>query len=247
MSRVRRHAIAALVVAFVVSVNVPFAMLVERFGYDDVLREPAAVVLERFADGGGGLIAAWLAFGLGSLLFVPVALALARALRGEPARSPSTITVLGLASAILQSVGLLRWVFVVPGLAALHADPATDPATRAAAVVGFELVHQYGGVLIGEFLGQLLLVAWTVGTSWPLLALSGAWRALGIAGLAISVGWLIGFSELLATALPGVVVVEAAPVAFMAWEAWLVAIAVVLVLRPVRSDPSSAGVRATTA
>lgn len=239
MTHTRSLARAAGVVAFVAAVNIPFALLVEHFGYDDVLREPAAIVLERFAAGGPTLVAIWFAFALGSLLFVPVALAFARELRGESAARPSVVTLLGIASALLQAIGLLRWVFVVPGLAARHADPGASEMAREAAVAGFELVHQYGGVVIGEFLGQLLLVGWTVGTAWPLLARGGAWRLLGLAGLAISVGWVVGFTELIGTALPGVVVIEAAPIAFMAWEAWLVAIAVMWAVGPMRASLGS--------
>lgn len=233
MNASRPFGTAALVVAFVAAVNVPFALLVERFGYDDVLREPASVVLERFAAGGPALVAIWLAFALGSLLFVPVATGMARALRDESVARPSVVTLLGIASALLQAIGLLRWVFVVPGLAERHLDPAASDFAREAAVAGFQLVHQYGGVVIGEFLGQLLLVGWTVGTAWPLLARGGAWRVIGLAGLLISIGWVVGFTELLATALPGVLAIEAAPIAFMAWEAWLLAIAAMWMFGPV--------------
>jgi hypothetical protein len=51
---------------------------------------------------------------------------------------------------------LWRWVFVVPGLARTHADPSADPAAKRAAEQTFELINQYGGVAIGEHLGQLL-------------------------------------------------------------------------------------------
>jgi hypothetical protein len=37
---------------FVAVVNTAFALLVDRFGYDDILREPAAAILARFAAGG---------------------------------------------------------------------------------------------------------------------------------------------------------------------------------------------------
>lgn len=228
MTLSRPHATAALTAAFLVAVNVPYAMLIERFGYDDILREPAAVVLRTFAAGGPTLVAIWLAFALGCLLFVPVAASIAQALRDEQASRLSPLTLVGVLSALLQAVGLLRWVFVVPVLARIHGDPAASDAAREAALVGFQVVHQYGGVVIGELLGQLLLVAWTLGIARLLLARGGAWTLLGGAGVVIGAAWVVGFTELLGTAMPGIAVIEAAPFAFMAWEAWLAALAAAL-------------------
>ena len=62
----RRKAGLAMI-AFVVAANVPFAMLVETFGYDDVLREPPLEVLAAFNAGGQPLILIWLAFAVVAL------------------------------------------------------------------------------------------------------------------------------------------------------------------------------------
>jgi hypothetical protein len=135
----------------------------------------------------------------------------------------------GVASAILQAAGLLRWVFVVPALARAHVDTSASEATREAVLVVFQTVHQYGGVLIGEFLGQCFLIAWTAGTCLAMLRMRGPLRWLGACGLATVPLWLLGFSELIASAVPGWPVLELAPIAFIAWEAWLVAVAVTLI------------------
>lgn len=230
MTPSRPFATAALLLFFVAAVNLAFALLVDRFGYDDVLREPAGVILARVAAGGTPLVLIWLAFSLGALCFVPVVLLLARELDplAEPGVGP--VAALGIAAAVLQAAGLLRWVFVVPGLARTYLEPGASEASRDAALVVFEAVHQYGGVLIGEFLGQCFLIAWTAGTCAALLRLGGAMRWLGALGLATVPAWLLGFSELLAPSLPGLPVLELAPVAFIAWEAWLAAVAVALIV-----------------
>jgi hypothetical protein len=56
----------------------------------------------------------------------------------------------------VQAIGLWRWVFVIPSLAAAYADPAASPETQAAAERAFDILNRYGGVAIGEHLGQLL-------------------------------------------------------------------------------------------
>ena len=104
--------------------------------------------------------------------------------------------------------------------------------------------------MIGEFLGQVFLVAWTIGTCAAMLRSDRALRWLGRAGLLTVPLWILGFSELLATVMPSVASLELAPVAFMAWEAWLTAVAIALLAQAVgdrRSSPSSPAVATTPA
>jgi len=67
--KTKRKAGAAMV-GFAVAANIPFALLVDRFGYDDVLREPPLDVLRAFEAGGPELILIWLAFALCALAFL---------------------------------------------------------------------------------------------------------------------------------------------------------------------------------
>jgi hypothetical protein len=60
----------------------------------------------------------------------------------------------GALAGIVQAIGLSRWVFVVPGLARDHARG--EDAIRFAAERTFDMLNQFGGVAIGEHLGQLL-------------------------------------------------------------------------------------------
>lgn len=48
-------------------VNIPYALLISNFNYPDILREPAGVVLTKFAEGGSGLIYTWLFSALAGL------------------------------------------------------------------------------------------------------------------------------------------------------------------------------------
>jgi hypothetical protein len=69
-------------------------------------------------------------------------------------------TFVGAASVLLSLIGFLRWVFVVPPLAGSYM--AGDATTRAAAWMA---QHQFGGALLGEHLGQLLAIGWSVTVS----------------------------------------------------------------------------------
>jgi hypothetical protein len=148
--------LSAIVLAIVF--NIPFSVLAATYNYPDVLRGPAGEALDQFAAGGANLILTWHAFALSALALAPVAIALSL----TPARV-TTKPVLSIGAAILgalagvtQAMGLWRWVFVIPSLAQTHADPNATTDTKLAAERAFDILNQYGGLAIGEHLGQLL-------------------------------------------------------------------------------------------
>jgi hypothetical protein len=209
--------------------NATFALLGARFDYPDILRRPTDEILERFHAGGSSLILLWWAFMLSGLLFIAAAVLLGQALGFDGV--VVVATTFGVLAGLVQTLGLLRWVYVVPPLARAHADPALDPAQRAANAALFRAFHQYLGVGVGEHLGSLLTGAWTllfglalvVGTTLP------TW--LGWPGLVIGAGLAIGSAEYLGPneergwRLAG----AAIPILFVAWSVWLLAIGIVLI------------------
>lgn len=147
-------------IALAIGFNIPFAVLGSTFDYPGILRGPAAAVLERFQEGGAGLVLTWYAFMLSAVLMVPVAVGLAATLPGLAERPTARMLALaaGCAAGILQAIGLSRWVFAVPSLARVQADPAATEAARIQAQSAFELLNNWGGVAIGEHLGQIFTV-----------------------------------------------------------------------------------------
>ncbi len=133
-------------IALAVLFNLPFARLAATFDYPDILREPTEAILAAFNAGGTDLVATWYAFAFAAILMVPVSLAHAFA-KGRLAAQPEwaiSAALLGVLAGLLQAMGLLRWVLVVPALAA-----ANDTQ-------GFALIHAYSGMALGEHLGMLL-------------------------------------------------------------------------------------------
>lgn len=51
---------AGLTLLFLVSATVPYVWPITHFGYDDILREPTAVILRSVHAGGAPLVWAWL-------------------------------------------------------------------------------------------------------------------------------------------------------------------------------------------
>lgn len=204
-------------IALGIGFNIPYGILAAIYDYPAILRQPAGVGLDRFAAGGAGLVLAWYAFMLAALALVPLALALT--LTPERlSRSPALAiggAVTGALAGLVQAIGLSRWVFVIPELARSH--------EREAAARAFDLMNAFGGVAIGEHLGQLLtalfaaqVAALQMREGHGLLALAGQLTAAGIA---------IGTLEGLAIALraDGAIFSAATIAGFLGLSAWLVA------------------------
>jgi Domain of unknown function (DUF4386) len=217
--------ISWLLILGAIGVFVPFTVLTMTFDYPDVLREDPGTVLTKFQAGGSGLIFTWLAFGL---LGFPLLIAYVLIGQQLESRLPFMrwATTLGVISGVVQIVGLLRWVFVVPALAQAYLH-APDEATRAAAKMAFVTIHQFGGVLLGEHLGQLLTVAWTVALCY------GSWRLglfrvwVSVLGVLAAVIYFLAQGELLATVIPGFPVWDLAGfLGSTLWLVWLVVIGV---------------------
>jgi hypothetical protein len=135
-----------------------------------------------------------------AILLVPILLlpaALGR--RDDPVLRAATFV--GAASVLLSLIGFLRWVFVVPPLAEGYV--AGDPITQAAVAAAWTAQHQFGGALLGEHLGQLLVIGWSVTVSLRVLRTGVLWRWVGWAGLLASGLYLFNQGDILATAVPG--------------------------------------------
>ena len=136
----------------------------------------------------------------------------------------------GAAGAVAQIIGLLRWPFVVPTLARMYTAAQATTATRQAVEAVFQAVHQYGGVVLGEHIGQAFTILWMVLLSFWLLRESMLPRWLAWAGLAASVVYVFAQGELLATAMPSIRYWgEAGLAGSLMWLGWLIALGVVLI------------------
>jgi hypothetical protein len=227
-------------------VNVPYMMLITNFNYPDILREPASEILTQFQAGGTSLILTWLAFAWVGLPLIFGTLMLKRVLEPEGHTLLETATTFGLISLVLAVAGLTRWVFVVPVLANLYTDPASSEATRAAALVTFQAVHQYGGVIIGEHISQFMTVVWMALISGMMLRskIFRAWQ--GWFGFVAAFIYLLAQTELLATVIPGFPVVpETGLIGSVLWLLWMIVMGVALLLaNPATATQTTARVAA---
>lgn len=223
-----RKATGILFIVGAVLVNVPYTLLIMNFDYPDILRQPAGEILERFAAGGPSLVWTWLAFAWVGLPILFGILLLPKAMEDD---SPAGQIGLyfGAAGALAQIIGLLRWPFVVTALAQTYTDPAASPATRDAVSAVFQAVHQYGGVVLGEHIGQLFTIIWMTAICLSILRSKRFPRWFSISGLIAAGVYLLAQGELLATALPGFPVWgEAGLIGSILWLVWLIVFGILL-------------------
>jgi len=131
--------IGFLLILGAIGIFIPYTILTITFNYPDVLRQDSVTILTEFHKGGAALIFTWLAF---ALLGIPLLIAYSLIGQKLEPKMPHIkwVTTLGIISGVVQIIGLLRWVFVVPVLAAEFVS-TTNPATQEAIKISL-IVHQ---------------------------------------------------------------------------------------------------------
>jgi hypothetical protein len=211
--------------------NVAFFELGRAFDYPAILRREPGEILRRFVAGGSGLLLRWHLLFVSALGMLPLAVLLAVVLDAGPVLTPLSMVV-GVVAALVQALGLGRWLYAVPELARRYvaADGAEASTTRQSIEIAFAVLHRYLGVGVGEHLGYLATGLWTILVAFSILqgAVVAGW--LAIVGVGIGVALLVGTLEFVGPnerdgwALAGTIV----PIAYIAWSIWLVVLGLML-------------------
>lgn len=207
-----------LLITGAIALLIPYTILAMIFEYPAILRQETATILTKFHEGGSALVGTWFAFAITGIPLIPAYIMIGQQHENKAPmiRMATTIGVVGL---IVQMIGLLRWTFVVPVLANTFVS-ATDEATKAAAIVAFKTIHQFAGVLLGEHLGQLFTIAWTIMLSLSFAKMKVMPKWVNTLGVGSAIIYLLAQLELFATVIPGMPVWE--PAGFTGSTLWLV-------------------------
>lgn len=209
----RSIAVASVPVLF----GIGYTQLAIAFDYPKILRLPALEILGRYRDHQAEIAPYWWLMFLAAVAFAPVGTMLPRWLGLTGTRATFAQTV-GLLASVVQFLGLSRWVFAVP----LLARQAADPADQKMASLLFELIHQWFGVGLGEWLGYLFTATWTAVIAARLLARS---RGMAFTGFVIALGIAAGLMEVFGVAAAGPI----NAIAYSLWVIWMIGIAIVMV------------------
>jgi uncharacterized protein DUF4386 len=202
---------AVLLILAAVLANVAFTALGSIFDYPDVLDRPAGEVLASFRAHEGAVSAWFTVLALSAALLAPIAVGAGRL---SARRAMRIAVAVGIAAAVVQVIGLLRWPILVPGYAA---DDARDSFTTASDILG---------TAIGETIGYLLTALWTALVIAALgRAFAGRWFVvLGAASAALVFAGV--FAPL------GAELIDTANfIGYVLWSVWLIAFGIVLLVR----------------
>ncbi len=185
---------AVLLLVEVALINVCFLVLQSVFEFPAILNKPAAHVLPLFYKNSSIIIPTYYAFTLSSLLLIPLALLLHRLLTTKPSTFMNITTTIGVVTAIFQTLGFIRWPFLVPYLATTYVHAQTSDVTRQSIEVFYNAFNIYAGHTVGEHLGFLFNAVWGILLSIAILRsplfTGRSWRWIGIVGIILSVGIL---------------------------------------------------------
>jgi Domain of unknown function (DUF4386) len=200
----------------------PLGVLGTAIGWPASLGDPASVALPRLLEQEPIVRFGYLVYLAYSVLFLPVAVWTTRALTNG-ARSLLASTAIGfaVASTLARTIGILRWLTVMPGLARAY------PSAPDQIALLYQALNGYGGG-IGELLGVSLFAVGWLGCTMVL-----AWRT------GVAPRWLIiaGGIATVALALPLIELAGVDPgaltsVGTTALQLWFLATAFVLARSP---------------
>ena len=204
---------------------VPYTILTIIFDYPHILREETGFVLTKFYNGGTTLIIVWWLFAIVGLPILEAYILIGQKLESKfyYVRWATTLAII---SGIVQIIGLLRWTFVVPVLAKTYVTSQNESVRETCKII-FQAVHQYGGVVLGEHIGQLFTIAWVMMISSVFHKLNLMPKWIIWLGYISSFIFLLAQGELFATVISGFPVWSLAGlIGSTLWLIWMIIIGI---------------------
>ena len=222
-----------LLVASAVLAAVGAVVLGAAFGWPAVLDEPGTVALPLFAEAETAVRVGFVLELVSSLLLVPAAFGLAVAL-GRDTAAVRALTTFGVAGALFQMLGWVRWPIAVPGLSERFADPAASEVERAATAASYDVLNAYAGGAVGEHLGWLMQAPWAIAIGVLAMAAAGLPRWFGVVGVVSAALWAVLIvPEPYVEALGSDGVATVAFGVYTVWFVWLAALGALVGVRSV--------------
>ncbi len=219
----------ALLIAALVLTSVGSLMLGAVFDWPARLDDPASTALPEFAAHATAIRVGFYFQLLSSLALVPAAIGLSRLF--PPSATNQALTTMGVAGALVQLLGWVRWPVTVPSLAHNYLAAAEGSPERAAIGASYDMLNVYAGGSLGEHLGFLLQGIWAIGLAILFIrhGIISRWSAIvsGVASVIWMPMWLS--SQLFGTHIS--VDATIAVIAYTVWLLWLGVVGGILMAR----------------
>ncbi len=178
-----------------------FYTLGTSINWPESLGQPADVVFPLIVEQSPSVFGGYYLYMLSSIMLIPMAIFFKGALKDSDDKILSAflnlVVALGIVSASMKVLGIMRWLFAMPMLANVYLDPDSSEALRQAAVMNYDLLNAYAGKL-GEHVGVQLITTFLFGSMAVALIRSTkvsslwGWVALPIALLSLPYEDLLG-------------------------------------------------------
>lgn len=176
-----------------VAVIVPVIILGKYFNFPEILREPATVVFEKFRENQYIIISGYYVFLISSLLYIPLSYSLAGVLyQSKSQTAKKALLGFGIATALFQSIGFVRWIFTMPYLTDFYFANTENERTATAL---YEILNRFAGMSIGEHLGFLAMGCWTISLGIVLVKHTIFRKWIGYLGICIGIMLVISTIE----------------------------------------------------
>ena len=184
--------IILLILEFI-TVIIPVIILGANFNFPDILRRPAAEAFMLFKQNQSAIIFGYYMFVLSALLFIPLSYFLQKTLiKTENKFAFNTLAGFGIATAIFQCIGFIRWIFVMPFLTEQYFEHAENKNTIA---LIYETLNRYAGTSIGEHLGFIAMGCWTICLGIMIIKHANFNKWFGFCAIFIGVLLLVSLAE----------------------------------------------------
>lgn len=210
-----------LLVAVPLIFTASFTGLQMTFDYPDILRHPAGEVLTRFATAGADLHLYWYAMMFASLLMIGAVIAAGLHFWKRDSFLAALSIGAGVLAGLVQALGLLRWVVLIPSLAATYVAPGATEMEQSMAVSLFDAANHYLGMGVGEHLGYFFTAIWTVLASALVLKTN---RIVAVTGMVIAIGVIAGMLEPFGVPMTGTI----NAISYTLWAVWTLVLGVVV-------------------
>jgi Domain of unknown function (DUF4386) len=197
-----------------------FFILMPSINWPASLDEKPAVILPLILEQAGPVFAGYSSYVLHALLLIPLAVTLRSTLKMSPVLGGMAVA-LGVLAGLAKALGITRWIFLMPGLAAAYTNPEASAVTKDTIAVVFDAFNAYAGG-VGETLGVGIFTGlWTLLVSVALMRLGGGARVIGLVGLVAAAGLLLTLLSVFGVENPLFLTVSGA-----IWQVWAVTLAV---------------------
>jgi len=212
--------IGFLFVTGVIFILIPYTILTIIFEYPKILRQPVADILVKFNSLGSTLILTWWLFAISGIILL-IAYNLLGSKLKDKIWYADLLIHLGTISGILQIIGLIRWTFIIPILAKSYVSTDSQYSKEIIEQVFF-VIHQFGGVILGEHLGQIFTIIWTLLTAYALYHLRIISRFSKYFAYTASFIYTLAQLELFKTIFPDLISVKfSGLIGSTMWLVWL--------------------------